>query len=503
MEVLKTIEPIALETDKKFFKVKRDNQTNAFRGFSIDKLKFIQLLYSIGFRRLDISKARLFIKVINHKLCKEIDQIQIEDDFFDYLNSTYKDEAISNGVYVEDLVNNLLNIREKLFKKEFLYRLKPDDSIEFNKDTKQQKFFYYKNGFIEITKEKTTFHKYSDLNKYIFESELLNRDLNYPEYSYSYFEDFCFKICGENKKRLDTLKTIIGYNLYNFSDAKMKATVFTDSTISEQDEPNGRTGKTLLTKAIGYMLSSNIVNAEIKTFCMVNGKDFDQSNRYKYQQASIDTKIIAINDVKKNFNVEMLFNDITDGVTVEKKNQHPFVIYPKIMIITNRALRIDGFSAKDRFIEFEFSDYFNNKRSPETVYKHWFFRDWDTKQWNAFDNFMISCVKAYLINGLIEPEAINLNARKLKEHTCNEFIEFMNDLNLQFEERYDKKVLFEQFKHKYSDYNNDHFKQKRFSAWLQYYTRFSGITQEFNKERDEEKSGDTRFIIFRKKIKDE
>lgn len=502
MSETKEIEPVELEQDKKFFKTKRDKDTGQFRGFTIDKLKFLQLLYSIGFRRLDIAKARLFIKIINHRLCKEIDQINIEDDFFDYLKEEYGEKPLSHGVYVDDLINNLLNFREKLFKKEFLYRLKPDSSIEFNKDTKDQKFFYYKNGFIEITKDKTTFHKYNDLNKYIFESELLNRDINYPEYSLSYFEDFCLKICGEDVKRLKTLKTLIGYNLYNYSDAKMKATVFTDSTISENDEPNGRTGKTLLSKAIGYMISSNIVNSEIKTFCMVNGKDFDQSNRYKYQQASIDTKIIAINDVKKNFNVELLFNDITDGVTVEKKNQHPFVIYPKIMIITNRSLKIDGVSAKDRFIEFEFSDYFNNKRSPETVYKHWFFRDWDKQQWNSFDNFMISCVKEYLINGLIEPESINLNARKLKEHTSNEFIEFMADLNIQFDERYDKKLLYEQFKGKYSDYNNDYFKQKKFSLWLIYYTRYSEKLQEFNRDKDEEKSGDTRYIIFRKKIKE-
>ena len=215
--------------------------------------------------------------------------------------------------------------------------------------------------------------------------------------------------------RYESLVTIIGYLLHSHFSGKLKATIFTDSKIS--DMPSGRTGKTLLGQALAY----------IKKYTEINAKDFDPANKHKYQEANLDTQIIHLNDVKKNFDIESLFNDITEGIVVDKKNVKPFKVKTKLMISANKTIRIEGASAKDRVIEFEFADHYNEKFSPEDEFGHWFFRDWSEAEWMKFYNFFLFCICSYLKKGIIVASPVNLNRRKLLENTSQEFVEFMDD----------------------------------------------------------------------------
>ena len=109
------------------------------------------------------------------------------------------------------------------------------------------------------------------------------------------FSKFVFNISGQNDKRFESLKTLIGYLLHGFFETKMKAVNLTDSTISENAE--GRSGKTLLGRAI----------ALIKMVCEISGKDFDPTNKHKYSSVNLDTQIVFLNDLRKRFDFETLF----------------------------------------------------------------------------------------------------------------------------------------------------------------------------------------------------
>ncbi len=171
---------------------------------------------------------------------------------------------------------------------------------------------------------------------------------------------------------------------------KLFCTIFTDSRISEDGEANGRTGKTLIVRGLGNMLNTD---ERATVFVEVNGKDFDPKNKFKFSQCRLDTQLIHINDIFKNYDIDNSFNDITDGINVDKKNDKPFKIFAKMIFSTNKTILINGESSKDRVKVFEFADYYSSKFSPIMEFKQWFFDDWNAMEYARFDRFMMVVLK--------------------------------------------------------------------------------------------------------------
>jgi hypothetical protein len=96
--------------------------------------------------------------------------------------------------------------------------------------------------------------------------------------------------------------------------------------------------------------------------------------------APFNTQIIHIADLKPNTPFSIFYNDITEGIVVEQKNEKPFIIKAKILLSTNQTIKLEGASDYDRCIEFEFSNYFSDKYKPEQEFGHWFFRDWSDNE---------------------------------------------------------------------------------------------------------------------------
>ena len=297
--------------------------------------------------------------------------------------------------------------------------------------------------------------------------------------------------------------------MHNFTDCKLHAVILTDSRISNDDEPNGRTGKTLWGRGLGHIMNADERTSRV--FTEISGKDFRPDNKFKFSKASMDTQVIHVNDIYNKYNIENSFNDITEGIEVDKKNEKPFRIQPKFILSTNKTIKIDGESAKDRVIQFEFADYYSSTFSPEDEFKHWFFRDWSEDQWCAFDLFMISCVHEYFMHGLIKPTEINLTLRTLRDHTSQDFINFMEDcfssdglqvvysiggneqrdiIKINYKEKVLKKALFESFIRSYNDWNNPKFKQRDFTLWVRSYSRYKNLTLE------EPRPGGKDYFIF-------
>ncbi|MBD1364400.1 hypothetical protein IDJ77_11325 [Mucilaginibacter sp. ZT4R22] len=495
--------------DIKFWKTKyQENQETGekfVKDITISYLKLIRVFYLLGFRRLDIDDAHIFVRIENSRVVKRVTITVVVDTFFDYLDEKeyYLDDE--ETLTRDMLKEKFLKSPGTYFKEDKLYRLKPETPIEFNRDTLENKYIYYKNGFVQISKAGIVFNDYSQLQNFIWESEILKRNyLAKPEAS-SPFEIFITKICSSKSADIETrvtaIKKIIGYYLHSYTDCDLRALLLTDSKITEDNEANGRTGKTLFCKSLGYMLSNDPENPGIKTFIDINGKDFDPKEKHKYQLVGFETKIICLNDLKRGFDVDCVYNDITEGVTVERKNMTPYKVKSKMIFTTNKTIKIEGDSSKARFLEFEFSDYFSRNHTPITEFKHRFFRDWNAEGWAAYDWFMFSCIEDYFKANCIldEPEHINLNARKLKETTSAEFIDYMTDLKIVFDEWYNKKDLFTNFCNRYEDYKNDQrFKQKKFSEWVKLYTKYNPEFETYNKENDEKRSDDVIEMCFRK-----
>lgn len=473
---------------------------NLVRTIKINYLKLVQRLKMLGFCRMDVNKNSFIVRIKNN-IVEEVTPQQIIDTFIDYINQ-YPDN-FEDGVMRDQLVNKIYGSLGTYFSDRILYRMRSDKPIVFNEDTKDESFFYYRNGYVKVTKHDIKLLPYDKLDKMIWKNQILDRDFKLikPEkYRHFSFFQFCNNISDnylnkQTKKpndpeRFKCFQTLIGYNLHKYYERKLKATILTDSR--ESEEASGRTGKTLVTKAMGKMLNSN---DDSQTYVELNGKDFDLSDKFKYQELSLTTRLVHLNDVKRYFQFENLFNDITEGIKCQRKGETPFRVNTKMILSTNMTIKIIGDSAKDRSIEFELADYYSANYSPDQEFKEWFFSDWDDKGWNSFDSFMLNCVKSYLEHGLLRPNSINLNSRKLRTETHEFFIDFMEDLRIKDGRRYDKNELFNKF---YTPENEQQFpklKPNTFSKWIKLYAAYRA---EF-KTVEIVKSNSTRYWVFHKK----
>lgn len=511
-------------------KIERDG---SFKSLMIKKAKIIDRLMKNNFYRFDIDEDNFRFISINENTIKEVSIESITDSFFDYVKSLepcphdFTIETRDGGSVFTHNINKQL-IRETLlekvgeyFSKRLMARLVYQKKIEIKQDEKDKMYLYFRNGYVEITKDGYTLKDYSTLDKLIWESQVLERDFA-PNRATGMYEKFIQRVSGHKEKtanssvsdrvqkRIESLRTMQAYLLHNYFDYKLKCPVFTDEKISDNGEPNGRTGKTLVTKGMQLMKNRdrNSTNA-----VEINGKDFVDNGKHKYEAASLSTSLTLINDIVRNYDIELLFNDITEGISVNKKNQQPFKINTKIGLSTNKTLRINGDSAKDRVVFFEFSDYFNKNHSPLDEYGCWFFKEFDTAEWNKFDTYMIESCQLFLQKGMIEAEYINLNKREVIEHTSQEFFDFMNDFMesgkitngvdefaFVYDMRLDKRNLFSSFIHDYQDYNNAKFKQKTFTNWLRKYSQNNESLVPINKTNNTEgRSNGVDWVVFKKK----
>jgi hypothetical protein len=244
--------------------------------------------------------------------------------------------------------------------------------------------------------------------------------------------------------------------------ANAKAIIFCDEKVSET--PEGRSGKSLVAKAIG----------QLKDTVRMDGKKIDFRDRFVYQQVELSTQIIDFNDVKENFDFESLFSVVTDAINVEKKNSHKYTIdfenAPKITISTNYTIKGVGGSFNARKFELEFSDYYNSEFTPYDDFKFMFFEGWDAVEWNKFDNFMLMCEQFYLQNGLVDYQKINLALRNIISNTSAEFVSYADLLTLDI--WHDKKMIYDQYIAR-SSTNSRFLSQRRFTSnWLKAYADY-------------------------------
>lgn len=483
-----------------FWKVSRDPDTGTIRKIHIDQLQFCEFLYSAGFRRFDIEDDHIFVQIVEDRIIKPVTITHIQDYVYSWLDELPGD-VDGEGLTPAQIKVKILSGVSFYFNKQRLFYLKPRQPIIFNRDTIISKYVYYLNGYVKITAGHIEFNTYDQLSGYIWHSQQLQRSFvpGIPIKGRNMVRDFLYYVSGHSKNRMDDLCIAIGYYLHDFTDYKLKALLLTDSGSEDEQDANGRTGKTLFCRLIGHMITPDPNDPTLKTYVEINGKDFDPRDKHKYSACSIDTKLVIINDLKRFFDVDLLYNDITEGLTVDRKNMQPFKIRPKIILTTNKTVKIEGRSSADRFIEFEFSEYFNAEHTPENEFGHWFFRDWSQLHWNCYDIVMHQCIQQYFQNGtkLNDPEQINLNARKLTEQTSPEFLEFVREVwRPHTNQEYDKRHYFELFRSEFPDFANPKFSQRRFTQWFKYFCNFTPGIDNYKKSTHERRSATGSCYVF-------
>lgn len=450
-------EQTALIGAGEFVRVKKDDQ-GIVRDLSILQSKFIELLRGMGFRRYDIGEAFVIVRIQNN-IIEECPLHRVREIIMRHLYGLDKDVLgdIPRDMLIEKFYRSMTTLTN-LDKLAMLVTLDQDDTaLDIAKDQLDRALYFYRNGFVEVNREGYRLRPYDELPGLIWKDQILQRDFvkltaaevengDYWKFANNIADNYIDKESGKrhNPERFISFCTITGYNLHRFFETKLRCTVFLDSRVTNDDEPDGRSGKSLHCKALSLILNSDARNG--KACVIIDGKRYDENNRFNLDELHMNTVLAIFDDLKRSFSIENFFNSIPDGMVRERKGDLNKVrIMAKIIFTLNYTLKVHGGSAKDRVIEFEVADYYSEKFSPETEFGRWMFRDWDAEEWARFDNFMMQCVYEYFRLGVLLPSTINLDVRKLRNDTAPEFINFMQDLTIQHLQTYKKKDLYNLF----------------------------------------------------------
>ena len=266
-------------------------------------------------------------------------------------------------------------------------------------DTNDRVLIPYRNGLLEITAKGGTFHDGSYDGKDIpDDSPTLTRNWRYsPEKSE--LEEFIEMACGRAdgdthwKERKEAIMSLLGYEI---SGKKEKVNYFPVIVEKSLEDHNGGTGKSLITKALSFMRKT----------CFLDFKTWDDDQRFFFaDMAKTLPKIARCEDLPKSFDLEKMFNRLTEGFKADIKGKDSVTLdmntMPKFISTSNCYLKGIGNSYTRRYREYEITDYWRGK-DPEKHFGHLLYFDWDEEEWSRFDSFMSRCVGKYLRDGLKE-----------------------------------------------------------------------------------------------------
>ena len=248
----------------------------------------------------------------------------------------------------------------------------------------------------------------------------------------THYRDFIHNLSRNHKGAIDDdtltrLKLAIGYLIHGYHiEGNRKAVVAVErfNIGMDLDSSNGGTGKSVLFKTL-----KGLVN-----YVEVNGKDFTKSSQDKFAFAKVNhsTELVHMCDAKtKTFDVERLFNQITDEFHIRRSGQDPFSISaenaPKICVSSNSPLVGSGSSFNRRQFIVEIGGFYRDKAEKEGLLpnrihgnKHLCSDEWEQEDWTEFYRFVFECLQFYLSqpNGLPQGNgSSDYEYRKLVEET--------------------------------------------------------------------------------------
>jgi len=424
----------------------------------IDPQKYINWLSGKGFYRYKYNDEYFVYVKLTNNIVEYVSKDYIKNYVFNFIEMLPNrfDNITLKQLYDYCYINN------KLFFTNEQLELLPLLPNNFVKDTKNESFIFYKNTIIKITAQDYYEIPYSSINGFIWESQIINRVFKKLDVPTDFiFYKFICNIFNNDYNKIKSIQSILGYMLHTYKDrSRAKCPIINDEILDIGS--NGGTGKGILVNSLFF----------IRKGIIIDGKQWKDQSEFSFQRISPDTKIIFIDDPKKDFNFENLFSVLTTGITVNKKFKDEIYIEfdesPKIIITTNYALNGDGESHDRRKIEVELISYYNKNKTPEDEFGKTLFYDFTSEEWQYFDNYMLFCLQFYLENGFIEFNTMNLNVKRLINNTGQEFYDFAEN-NFKLDEYYDTGIYLERFM---KEANYTKFSTQKFNYNLKMYANY-------------------------------
>lgn len=417
-EMVKNLSKVWGERLCTFWDINDKNQAVVNRGRLIDFLH-----HHGGFALFYYDKNSTIYRIVQ---CKDGFIQEASSEYMKKFVIEYIDrlpDTFDGGITPDDLKGLILKSHEQFFSNGLMEFL-PRGEYNVLADTLDSAFFPFKNGVVKVTADNIQVLSYAEVNRVVWKTQIIDFEIKIdpdisdkaPEYG-----EFINCISGNDEDKFKYACTLIGYLLHKYKDpAKPYCVILAEE--NDNESKGGGTGKGIFLTAI-----SKLVNTE-----RVDGKNFKLDKNFAFQRVGLDTKLIAIEDTRKNVDFEGFYSIITEGITVEKKNKDelfiPYKDSPKIVFTTNYTIINNGTHARRRQKTFEFAGFFGAENTPVIHFGHNLFSDWDLTQWGLFYNFMFECCKGYMIAGILETgSTLKVRRKHIRLKYGDEFIEWFDD----------------------------------------------------------------------------
>jgi hypothetical protein len=429
--------------------------------FQMDIDSLAKYLSKKGFNSYKPSIDQFWLVKIENKIVTRVDK----EVLYKYLLDTANNERYSLSQYRTLAIDQLTKLRCRILNSVPL--LLPEFTGEFYADNKTMGIMIYKNMVVNVTSRNIEQIPIESADKYIWKSEMIDRNFSatVPDSIYELEGDFylflTYIYSKEGEAGMESLFSIYGYLLHSFKDRTFaKAVIFYDKNINDAD-PNGRTGKSLITSSLKYIRSTVIED----------GKNLNPKNQFSFSRVKNLPRIFIIDDIKRKFPFDILFTLVSGDFAFERKAMDreviPFEISPKIVITSNFDVPGMNQSHKDRRVEYVLSDFFDAEYKPIDVFGKEFFADWDDAEWGKFDVLGIKALQYYLQNGIVKQEP-GKSYYLLIKLTSDQFMTYSESLRTCI--RYN---INEQHKLFLTTYDkHPQVSQNTFSRWLNMYSAY-------------------------------
>jgi len=311
------------------------------------------------------------------------------------------------------------------------------NTLPLLKDDENNVYLPFRNKTVaHITKKEIKLINIDDIKDKgsIWSSQIIEHDIaDLKDGGNNLFEKFCEKATSikDNKplpknvdwthqyKREDgfykSLLTAYGYMLSSYNNpSEPVAPIFIDGD-AEVGMEEGRNGKSVIMRSIDKW----------KKMAYMSGRSYRSSSQggsFQWSNVEVDTKFVIINDTSADFDLEDIYDRLSDDFEIQGKYTNKFIIpqdkKPKIGITTNHPPIQKGGSAKHRMHITPFGNFWLNVREhgeipsdKKHLGKMLFQHDFTFDDYNEFYWFGFKCVKSYLTHGLYK---CNTDRVKLK-----------------------------------------------------------------------------------------
>jgi hypothetical protein len=279
------------------------------------------------------------------------------------------------------------------------------------RDTATEIYFHFTNCSMRITTDSICLFTRSSEEGVVWAEQLLPHTISEDDLQRPVFADFIMNVA--DPQNFNSFRSAIGRALHNHNGAEGMRVPWLCDESAKAGKSNGRTGKSLITKAIG----------RCRKMDDCHGKDFRPDNQFKFQNMTQSTQVYVIDDVKENFDFRTLYNVTSEGMEYERKNRDRVRLTlketPQLLVTSNHPPQIEqGASTTGRLFILPVKDFYQkyaDNGGVKAYHKQTFFDDWDHVEWNRFFWFMAVCAQFYLQEGYVFADQSQIRKNRLKE----------------------------------------------------------------------------------------